>query len=157
MWGRVWGVDEGRRAAWATEVETHRRIRGRLWRVSDPRIPDDLRQRLVDELMAARRAMRAAGGADGPTRDARDRVQDAKVALGERGLRWWLDDADQTGEETDDAAAGLADRIRRTRRALGGHGVAGDDEVAAVTSTTAAVVRGVDPGPPDGTTGLAHP
>lgn len=62
-------------------------IDGRRWRASDPRIPDQLRQELVDELMSARRAVR--------TRDpdavarARARVQDAKVALGERGHPWW--------------------------------------------------------------------
>lgn len=63
-------------------------IGGRRWRASDPSIPAPLRQELVDELMAARRAVRA----EEPT--ARARVQDAKVALGERGPQWWetLDD-----------------------------------------------------------------
>jgi hypothetical protein len=42
------------RAPWAEDVETHRVIGGRRWRVSDPRIPEDLRQVLVDELMSAR-------------------------------------------------------------------------------------------------------
>lgn len=50
------GDDTGRgegapsRASWAAQATTHRVIRGRRWRVSDPRIPEDLRQRLVDEL-----------------------------------------------------------------------------------------------------------
>ena len=58
-------------------------VDGRRWRASDPAIPDALRQELVDELMAARRDVRS----DPDT--ARPRVQDAKVALGERGEPWW--------------------------------------------------------------------
>lgn len=88
-------------------VETHRVIKGRRWRVSDPRIPEDIRQALVNELMAARRAVRNAGDAPGE-RAARDRVHDAKVALGERGLEWWVDDPDSEG---------LRDRIQRADRA----------------------------------------
>ena len=59
------------------------RVSGRRWRATDPGIPDSLRQELVAELMAARRDV---------TRDpaqARPRVHDAKVALGERGEPWW--------------------------------------------------------------------
>jgi hypothetical protein len=58
-------------------------IDGRKWRATDPHIPDGLRQELVTELMSARRAVKA----DEP--DARARVGDAKVALGERGHPWW--------------------------------------------------------------------
>lgn len=58
-------------------------VSGRRWRATDPAIPDKLRQELVDELMAARRLVRT----DPET--ARPRVQDAKVALGERGDPWW--------------------------------------------------------------------
>ena len=76
----------------------YQRIRGRLWRISDPSIPDNLRQQLVNELMAARRAIAAAKrtGCDPALRQARQRVQSAKIALGERGPRWWqtLDEAD---------------------------------------------------------------
>ena len=76
----------------------HRVIKGRRWRITDPSIPEPLRQALVDELMSARRAVGAGGRADDPEAvlRARARVQDAKVALGERGPRWWLprDDAD---------------------------------------------------------------
>ena len=99
------------RAAWARDVETHRKIRGRRWRVSDPRIPEDLRQLLVDELMDARRAVGAGKRADDAVaeRAARDRVHDAKVALGERGVEWW-------GAEVDEA--GRADRRDRARRVL---------------------------------------
>lgn len=52
-------------------------VNGRRWRKTDPAIPEKLRAELVKELMAARRMQ------------ARPRVQDAKVALGERGEKWW--------------------------------------------------------------------
>lgn len=58
-------------------------VDGRRWRASDPAIPESLRKELVAELMAARRDVRS----DPET--ARPRVQDAKVALGERGDPWW--------------------------------------------------------------------
>ncbi len=64
-------------------------INGRRWRASDPNIPESLQTELVGELMAARRAVRGAGLDDNEVRRARDRVQDAKVALGERGEPWW--------------------------------------------------------------------
>jgi hypothetical protein len=41
--------------------------------------------------MSARRAVRDACGDEGKIRAARDRVQAAKVALGERGPVWWSD------------------------------------------------------------------
>lgn len=63
--------------------EHHLVVDGRRWRRADPSIPATLRQELVDELMAARRAVKT-----DPT-IARPRVQDAKVALGERGAPWW--------------------------------------------------------------------
>lgn len=64
-------------------------VDGRRWRANDPRIPEPLRAELVGELMAARRAVRDAGTDEDAVRRARDRVQDAKVALGERGEPWW--------------------------------------------------------------------
>lgn len=71
-----------------TEDGRHVVVDGRRWRASDPAIPASHRSELVSELMAARRAVR-----DAPTeaeeRAARARVQDAKVALGERGTAWW--------------------------------------------------------------------
>lgn len=70
-------------------------IDGRKWRASDPRLSEEERQEHVDELMAARRAVGAAkrtGDADAE-QAARDRVHAAKVALGERGPKWWEDDA----------------------------------------------------------------
>ncbi|MFC6152217.1 DUF3253 domain-containing protein [Nocardioides yefusunii] len=77
-------------------------VNGRRWRASDPSIPEKLRQELVNVLMAARRAVRTEG--DG----ARHRVQDAKVALGERGQAWW--------ETVDDEA--LRVRVAATARSL---------------------------------------
>ena len=64
-------------------------IDGRKWRATDPSIPEKLRTELVAELMAARRAVKTAAGEPAATRAARHRVQDAKVALGERGEPWW--------------------------------------------------------------------
>ena len=77
-------------------------VDGRRWRASDPSIPPKLNQELVDELMSARRAVRTDPEA------ARPRVQDAKVALGERGEPWW-------DEPTVD---GRRDRLAATMRAL---------------------------------------
>jgi hypothetical protein len=70
-------------------------VRGRLWRCSDPALPADERARLTRELMAARRAVGAALRAKDAAaeRAARDRVDAAKVALGERGAVWWTDGA----------------------------------------------------------------
>lgn len=64
-------------------------VGGRRWRASDPAIPQGLRSELVHELMAARRAVKAGAGQPGAVSSARRRVQDAKVALGERGAPWW--------------------------------------------------------------------
>ncbi|KYJ97055.1 DUF3253 domain-containing protein [Microbacterium sp. CH1] len=77
-------------------------VNGRRWRATDPSIPENLRQELVDELMAARRAVKAAEP------DARRRVQDAKTALGERGAPWW----------EAPSAAQAEERIAATMRAL---------------------------------------
>ena len=68
-------------------------VGGRLWRSSDPRLPDGARQRLVDELMRARRAVKTAlrGNDRAGLAEARSRVQAAKEALGERGEPWWDD------------------------------------------------------------------
>ena len=91
-------------------VQTHLEIDGRRWRASDPQLADATRQRLVDELMDARRAVAAANRADDEVAlaAARSRVQDAKVALGERGPRWWepLDD-DQLAPRAESAIVAL--------------------------------------------------
>lgn len=82
-------------------------IDGRRWRATDPSIPDRFRQELVDELMSARREVRAAPD-DTTEKAARRRVGDAKTALGERGHPWW--------EER--SGAGFDDRIAAATRAL---------------------------------------
>ena len=66
--------------------------KGRLWRKTDPRLSDSERRAAVKALMQARLAVRDAP--DGAaTRAARDRVDAAKRALGERGPVWWEDGA----------------------------------------------------------------
>ena len=97
-------------------------IGGRRWRASDPGIPGPLRQELVDELMSARRAVRA--GAP----DARDRVGDAKAALGERGRPWWEEPTDHS----------IATRSHATIRALLRH----RDDTTICPSDVARVVGG---------------
>ncbi|MGB3541825.1 hypothetical protein [Rubrivirga sp.] len=64
---------------------------GRLWRCSNPALEDDERDRLTRELMDARRAVGTAKRASDPDaeKEARSRVHQAKVALGERGPTWW--------------------------------------------------------------------
>ena len=66
-------------------------VRGRLWRKSDPRLPEDQRERLVRDLMSARRTVRDAKGKPAEMALARKRVDNAKVELGERGPVWWND------------------------------------------------------------------
>jgi len=68
-------------------------VRGRLWRKSNPALSLERRRDLVSELMAARSAVRTALRAGEGLAAARKRVNDAKVALGERGPVWWTDDA----------------------------------------------------------------
>ncbi|WP_432570400.1 hypothetical protein [Kineococcus sp. SYSU DK005] len=70
-------------------------VRGRLWRRADPALGEERRAALVAELMAARRAKGAAlrAGDEEGVRSARERVQAAKEALGERGPVWWSDGA----------------------------------------------------------------
>ena len=69
-------------------------VRGRLWRRSDPRLPEERRQALVDALMDARRAVGRALRSDATAvGQARTAVDAAKTALGERGDVWWADGA----------------------------------------------------------------
>ncbi|MGB8507343.1 MAG: hypothetical protein WCD76_02975 [Pyrinomonadaceae bacterium] len=67
------------------------RIDGRRWRATNPDLTEDERQRLVNELMDARRAVGKAlrEKDERAEREARRRVNDVKVALGERGPKWW--------------------------------------------------------------------
>lgn len=68
-------------------------VRDRLWRTSNPNLGEDERERLVRELMSARRSVRHAVGDPAETAAARAAVEAAKVALGERGPVWWDDGA----------------------------------------------------------------
>lgn len=70
-------------------------VRDRLWRCSDPSLPEEARQEYVRELMAARRAVRSAMLAkdEAALKQARESVNRAKIALGERGPVWWDDGA----------------------------------------------------------------
>ena len=106
-------------------------VGGRRWRASDPAIPDALRTELVRELMAARREVGAAHGEEPRTAAARARVQDAKVALGERGEPWWEAATDE----------GRADRLRAAILTLLR---ARDAESTICPSDAARVAGGVD-------------
>lgn len=70
-------------------------VRGRLWRLSDPRLGPAERAELIKKLMSARRAVGAAkmAGIKLAIRTARADVDRAKRALGERGPVWWDDGA----------------------------------------------------------------
>ncbi len=70
-------------------------VRGRLWRMANPALPDARRMTLVSELMDARRAVAAAKrtGDLEAERAAHRAVDVAKQDLGERGPLWWNDGA----------------------------------------------------------------
>ena len=70
-------------------------VRGRLWRCANPALSPEQRQHWTAALMKARRAKGAAMRAGNPEgrEKAREQVQEAKVALGERGEPWWTDGA----------------------------------------------------------------
>ena len=70
-------------------------VRGRLWRATNPQLPEAERERLVNLLMDARRAVKSAQTAadQNALADARRQVDTAKHALGERGPVWWTDGA----------------------------------------------------------------
>ena len=65
-------------------------VRGRLWRRSNPALAADRREALVKQLMDARRALRDTHG-EAERAAVRQRVDEAKRALGERGPVWWDD------------------------------------------------------------------
>jgi hypothetical protein len=70
-------------------------VRGRLWRRSNPALPEAVREELVRALMDARRAVQRTKrvGSTAMEREARQRVQAAKEGLGERGPVWWTDES----------------------------------------------------------------
>jgi hypothetical protein len=67
-------------------------VRGRLWRLSNPSLDPFTHERLVSDLLQARRAVR---DATDPIKRiaARLKADAAKRALGERGDVWWDDGA----------------------------------------------------------------
>lgn len=67
-------------------------VRGRLWRTTNPSLPEDQRVALTSKLMAARRELRGSGSPEHRA-EARAAVDEAKRALGERGPVWWSDGA----------------------------------------------------------------
>lgn len=70
-------------------------VRGRLWRCTHPALPAERRAELTRVLMGARRAKgQAMRGGNAEARElARQQVDEAKQALGERGAVWWTDGA----------------------------------------------------------------
>ena len=68
-------------------------VKGQLWRCTNPALDEATRQHWVNALMDARRAVKSAKGDADPQalKAARQQVQHAKVALGERGPVWWQD------------------------------------------------------------------
>ncbi|WP_371436646.1 hypothetical protein [Polaromonas sp.] len=70
-------------------------VRGRLWRCANPALQAEQSKQWVNDLMAARRAVATARrhGDDAALAAARQRVDAAKQALGERGAVWWSDGA----------------------------------------------------------------
>ncbi|PPK66108.1 hypothetical protein V5P93_003820 [Actinokineospora auranticolor] len=72
-------------------------VNGRRWRATDPAIPAEPAAELRKLLMRARRDVGVALREQDAEaeREARARVRDAKVALGERGTPWWEQTPDQ--------------------------------------------------------------
>ena len=69
--------------------------KGRLWRCTNPDLPEDRRKELVARLMKARSAVGKAlrEKDEEAERAARHDVNETKIALGERGPVWWTDGA----------------------------------------------------------------
>jgi hypothetical protein len=95
-------------------------IRGRLWRLSNPFLDAAEHAKLVHDLMSARRAVLDAR--DSRVRmAARQRVDCAKRALGERGDVWWDDgspDYNRRLVRNTPYAAWFASRVRGPAAAL---------------------------------------
>ena len=78
-------------------------IDGRKWRATNPNLSEEERQKLVNELMSARRAVSAALKAKDADAEkaARARVSAAKIALGERGPKWWDESKESESKESE--------------------------------------------------------
>jgi hypothetical protein len=106
-------------SACSAEPATEQRylvVDGRRWRREDPSIPPPLAAELRAELMSARRAVAVALRAQdrNALAAARARVQDAKVALGERGTPWWIEwEARSPSAQTQRATATTRALLRR--------------------------------------------
>ena len=96
----TWSISRPRNAPLAEPEEPFRTpdgryiiVRGRLWRATNPHLSEAERQRHVNALMDARRAVGAAkrAGDEKAEKAARAQVNAAKIALGERGDVWWDD------------------------------------------------------------------
>ncbi|WP_024586048.1 hypothetical protein [Aliihoeflea sp. 2WW] len=76
-------------------------VNGRLWRKSNPTLTPVERQQFTQDLMAACRDVGQGqrSGDQDAVRAARARVDEAKVALGERGPVWWDDGAPDYGRK----------------------------------------------------------
>jgi hypothetical protein len=76
-----------------TPYERYFVVQGRLWRCTNPNPPVEETLGLTALLMAARRAKGNAmrKGDQGDRENAKQQVEAAKVALGERGPVWWTD------------------------------------------------------------------
>jgi hypothetical protein len=67
-------------------------VRGRLWRTTNPALPEAERAKWVKVLSAGRAALRKSADPSPAARAAaRKQVDRAKRALGERGPVWWAD------------------------------------------------------------------
>jgi len=84
-------------------------VRGRLWRTTNPNLASESRERLVGELMDARRRVQSEDSE--AKASARRDVDAAKRGLGERGPVWW-----------DDGAPDLNRRIARNTPYAGSNG-----------------------------------
>lgn len=98
-------------------------VRGRLWRLSNPALDSNEHARLVQELMNARRALRE--GVNPRERlSARQQIDAAKRALGERGDPWWNDGSPdynrQLAANTPYATWFKTISARRRKKSIGG-------------------------------------
>ena len=70
-------------------------VKGKLWRATNPNLSEAERNTYVKNLMDARRAVKQAKSDEDEAslKAAREQVNKAKIALGERGPVWWGDNA----------------------------------------------------------------